>query len=455
MEHDHTYVPTQEDIDAATRVLQWAIQVSAGVFTGHLARLDMAAHKGHLSEETAELVRDAMDQEMEKEKSWLSAAHALVRHYFHHQGDRAGSVEVPKNIYPPMTDADLKNYGEYFKEPDYAWLIIRTAWEEAGRPVLPDGRKFVSEDQDALNWYLMGGEVEYRGYTLKAKRDFGRQPFMIGGHAIDFGFLVLDGNGTFCTPGASWDVTLEGAKRSADIQALYDPESAARHVYWDMLAYWKGDADKWAYRALTVAQQAAIFLQRSGDFQVRLDLSGHWEVTELVVEPDAGALMYSDGDLVAMAQVGGWEGAQAGRNCRHCETGILMKADPDDPDQTHICDYCGGRSDGGVQAARNEMHRVATALIDGYLKEPYEPAPLHDYAGEYYRWVLLHYGYSAGKAGDAPVIPEGDEPEAGKIQNQLDALAQKYLDCLDTRPAYEEVPAETPLAGGVMGSQQP
>ncbi len=439
MEYNHSYVPTQEDIDAAARVLQWAMQVSAGAYTGYLGQLEVGIDKCLLPGDTLEIAKDAVDHESEREKASLVWAFTLIRHYSHHRGDRAAAVEIPdrdKITYLPMTEEEDAAYAVYFKEPGYARQIIREAWEEAGSPTYtPDGSG-ASASLEALAWYQGGGEVEYRSYTLKAKQDFGGTPFQLGGHAVDFGWLVIEADGTFRTPGAAWSATLGGAKRSADVQALAGDEDPPQNTYWDMLAYWQGNADKWACRNLSAAQQAAVWLQKNGSHQVRLDLSGKWAVEYLADPSTEGEYTYEDADLYDIANATAWTGALAGRHCQHCKTGILMQADPADPDQTHICDDCGGRSDGGVKAARNEFHKVATALIEEHQKAPHEPAPICDYAGEYYRWLMRYYGYTPGKAGDPPTLPEGDEVEAGKVQEGLDTLALLYVDSLEKKPAH-------------------
>ncbi len=58
--------------------------------------------------------------------------------------------------------------------------------------------------------------VEYRGYFITRKKDFGRSPHLIDGFFTDYGFTVGDGPLTNSMPGATWFQTVAEAKQGID-----------------------------------------------------------------------------------------------------------------------------------------------------------------------------------------------------------------------------------------------
>jgi hypothetical protein len=57
--------------------------------------------------------------------------------------------------------------------------------------------------------------TEYRGYQIKLKRDFGNQPFLVEGHMLSHGYVVIK-DGALATPGAVWHYTVADAKLAID-----------------------------------------------------------------------------------------------------------------------------------------------------------------------------------------------------------------------------------------------
>jgi hypothetical protein len=56
---------------------------------------------------------------------------------------------------------------------------------------------------------------QYRGYTITPKRDFGSQPYFIGGRVIRAGFNVVC-DGINVMPAATWFYTVEHARVGID-----------------------------------------------------------------------------------------------------------------------------------------------------------------------------------------------------------------------------------------------
>lgn len=58
--------------------------------------------------------------------------------------------------------------------------------------------------------------MNYRGYNIVPKRDFGNQPFLIDGEMVKHGYVVTAASGEYrgCNvmPGATWFQTVEEAK---------------------------------------------------------------------------------------------------------------------------------------------------------------------------------------------------------------------------------------------------
>jgi hypothetical protein len=58
--------------------------------------------------------------------------------------------------------------------------------------------------------------MEYRGYTIGPKRDFGGKPFSIEGRSVMSGFVVGKDHVGNIMPGATWFETIEQAKHGID-----------------------------------------------------------------------------------------------------------------------------------------------------------------------------------------------------------------------------------------------
>lgn len=73
--------------------------------------------------------------------------------------------------------------------------------------------------------------MEYRGYTIKPKLDFGKYGFYIDGEYVKTGFVVTDG---FCNvmPGATWSQTEDGAKVLIDIYITAEGDA---EKFWDLV----------------------------------------------------------------------------------------------------------------------------------------------------------------------------------------------------------------------------
>jgi len=59
-------------------------------------------------------------------------------------------------------------------------------------------------------------EVNYKGYIIKPKRDFGRDGFLINGKTVKKGFVVTDNHNINVMPGATWFQTIEEAEKGVD-----------------------------------------------------------------------------------------------------------------------------------------------------------------------------------------------------------------------------------------------
>lgn len=65
--------------------------------------------------------------------------------------------------------------------------------------------------------YFWEYKLNYRGYTIQHKRDFGDGWHLIDGMPVRAGFVVVDQNGCLALPGACWDQTVAAAKESIDV----------------------------------------------------------------------------------------------------------------------------------------------------------------------------------------------------------------------------------------------
>lgn len=58
--------------------------------------------------------------------------------------------------------------------------------------------------------------VDYRGFTIEPKRDFGPTGFFIDGRFVKHGHVVVK-DGCNAMPGATWFLTIEDAKEAVDV----------------------------------------------------------------------------------------------------------------------------------------------------------------------------------------------------------------------------------------------
>jgi len=58
--------------------------------------------------------------------------------------------------------------------------------------------------------------IEYRGFTVESKRDFGPSGFLVDGRFTKIGYVVIK-NGCNAMPGAVWFRTIEDAKNAIDV----------------------------------------------------------------------------------------------------------------------------------------------------------------------------------------------------------------------------------------------
>lgn len=78
--------------------------------------------------------------------------------------------------------------------------------------------------------------IEYRGYIIKPKRDFGGSPFYVNGNQYSRGYVVTDGSCNVM-PGATWSESIIGAK--ALIDCLIESKETGRD-FWDILRETQG-----------------------------------------------------------------------------------------------------------------------------------------------------------------------------------------------------------------------
>lgn len=66
---------------------------------------------------------------------------------------------------------------------------------------------------DEFAAWRRGDSVQIGKYTIKPKRDFDFSGFLIDGTWVTAGWVVVK-DGCLATPGAGWDTTLAGARRT-------------------------------------------------------------------------------------------------------------------------------------------------------------------------------------------------------------------------------------------------
>ena len=82
--------------------------------------------------------------------------------------------------------------------------------------------------------------VDYRGFTIEPKRDFGPSGFYIGGKFIKRGYVVVK-DGCNAMPGATWFYTVEDAKNAIDIlidvggDDIWQPAASFAERFWERL----------------------------------------------------------------------------------------------------------------------------------------------------------------------------------------------------------------------------
>lgn len=66
--------------------------------------------------------------------------------------------------------------------------------------------------------YVAMHREEYRGFTIKPKRDFGQYGYWSSEHRcnVNAGWVVTDGGIINCAPGCAWSWTLLGAREMID-----------------------------------------------------------------------------------------------------------------------------------------------------------------------------------------------------------------------------------------------
>lgn len=58
--------------------------------------------------------------------------------------------------------------------------------------------------------------IDYQGFTIEPKRDFGSTGFLVDGRFIKIGYVVVK-NGCNAMPGAVWFRSIEDAKGAIDV----------------------------------------------------------------------------------------------------------------------------------------------------------------------------------------------------------------------------------------------
>lgn len=73
--------------------------------------------------------------------------------------------------------------------------------------------------------------IEYQGYTIQPKRDFGGNPYFSNGNVYKKGYIVVQ-NGMAVMPGATWSASIVEAK--AAIDSLIDADGDIEK-FWDIM----------------------------------------------------------------------------------------------------------------------------------------------------------------------------------------------------------------------------
>jgi hypothetical protein len=83
-------------------------------------------------------------------------------------------------------------------------------------------------------------QIEYKGYIIKAKRDFGSQPYLSAGCVFKKGYVVVK-NGALATPGGGWYHSVIEAKIGIDCLIEANGDSVKFYELYDA---WLG-RDEW------------------------------------------------------------------------------------------------------------------------------------------------------------------------------------------------------------------
>jgi len=82
--------------------------------------------------------------------------------------------------------------------------------------------------------------VEYRGFTVEPKRDFGPTGFYIKGRFVKLGYVVVK-DGCNAMPGATWFGTIEDAKEAIDVlidvggDDIWNPAAGHAEKFWERM----------------------------------------------------------------------------------------------------------------------------------------------------------------------------------------------------------------------------
>lgn len=86
----------------------------------------------------------------------------------------------------------------------------------AFKPVEPKPAAGYRNEKGHRNIRRAGAGIEYRGYHIVEKRDFGSTGYFTNGVHVRHGYVVTDGSIINEMPGAAWFLTVEAAMRAID-----------------------------------------------------------------------------------------------------------------------------------------------------------------------------------------------------------------------------------------------
>jgi len=92
-------------------------------------------------------------------------------------------------------------------------------------------------------------KVDYKGYNINPKRDFGSYGFLIKEKTVSKGFVVTDKHNVNVMPGATWFQTIKDAKNGINVLIKYGEKN-----------FWKGlkKEDKKMSELLEMIEQLEI-----------------------------------------------------------------------------------------------------------------------------------------------------------------------------------------------------